>query len=89
MNRIAEAWRSSPHVRAFARAVVVAASTYLLGAIQQDTPLSLEALGFAVASAGLTWLVGFLTPAEPFIGPSYSQPRVEVPVPPADPEPAK
>lgn len=89
MKTIASAWRSSPHVRAFARSVVVAASTYLLGAIQQGDAVSLSALGFAVASAALTWIVGFLTPVEPFIGPDFAKPKVQVPSPPADQEPAK
>jgi hypothetical protein len=81
---IANTWRSSPHLRFIVRTVVVAAATYVIGAFQQGQALDLSALGVAVCTAGLTALVGLLTPVEPFVGPSFAKPEnVEVPSPPA------
>lgn len=87
--KIGSAWLKSPAFRFVVRTVVVAAATYLIAAFQQGEAVDLTALGVAAATAGLTALVGLLTPVEPFVGPSFAKPdNVEVPKPPAKPRPA-
>lgn len=84
MSSIAKLWRESPHIRFIVRSVVVAAASYLIAALNSGEALDLGALGLAAATAGLTALVGFLTPVEPFVGPDFAKAdRVEVPKPPA------
>lgn len=80
---IGTAWLKSPAFRFLVRTVVVATATYIMTAFQQGEAIDLTALGVAAATAGLTALVGLLTPVEPFVGPSFAKPeRVEVPPPP-------
>ena len=89
MKALAAQWRSSPMVRALARAVVFAAATYVYTALKAGEAIDLASLGTAAAVGATGFLVGFLSPVEPFIGPKYSKPDgIEVPSPPADPEPA-
>ena len=86
MKSLLNSWRGSPALRFFVRTIVVAAATYVVTALQQGEAIDLTALGVAAATAGLTALVGLLTPVEPFVGPSFAKPeKVEVPVPPAKP----
>lgn len=88
--KIGTAWLKSPAFRMIVRTVVVAAATYLVTALQQGEAIDLTALGVAACTAGLTALVGLLTPVEPFVGPGFAKPdNVEVPKPPADVKPAK
>jgi hypothetical protein len=58
---------------------------YTVAAIRADDPISFTALWQAGALAGGTALIGFFTPVEPFVG--VNKTKVEVPMPPAVPEP--
>lgn len=70
-------------VRFLARVVSVAVASYLVTALAAGEAISLAALGAAGAIAGLDAFVKYLTPLEPFVGPSFAKPeRVEVPPPP-------
>lgn len=87
--KIGTAWLKSPAFRFVVRSAVVAAATYVVTAFQQGQAVDLTALGVAACTAGLTALVGLLTPVEPFVGPSFAKPdNVEVPAPPAEVKPA-
>ena len=84
--KIGTAWLKSPAFRMLVRTVVVAASTYVVTALQQGSAIDLTALAVAACTAGLTATIGLLTPVEPFVGPSFAKPdNVEVPAPPAKP----
>lgn len=88
MKSLAQSWQKYPQIRFLARTVVVAGATYLIAAFGQGNALDWNALGYACATAGLTALVGLLTPVEPFVGPDFAKAnKVEVPKPPAKTKP--
>lgn len=84
LRSIADYWRRSASFRFLARTASVAVVSYVVTATKQDDPIDLAALVAAVVISGGDALVKYLTPLEPFVGPSFAKPEgVEVPPPPA------
>lgn len=78
--------KDSPVARFWARQLVVAAVSYLAAALAQGQIADWSAFGWGLGAALCSTLLGLLGPQEPFVGRKYP---ATVPVPPADPEPAK
>lgn len=89
LRGLADLWRRSPAVRAIARAAASGAAGYVADSFRTGHVFSLTALGVAAGTAAGYAVLGILTPLEPYVGPAAAKARVEVPVPPADPEPAR
>lgn len=79
-----EWWKTSPALRFFVRTVVVAVAGYAVTAFQQGITDWRSFLG-GLAAAGITAVVGLVTPVEPFVGVNKTD-GVQVPTPPAVPE---
>lgn len=86
MRAIVAAFRKSPAVRMVARSIAVAIAGYVADSLKGGVVFSWSALAIAAGTAAGYAILGIFTPVEPLVG---NKTRVDVPVPPAQPERAR
>jgi hypothetical protein len=77
-------WKTSPKLRFAARTVGVAAAGYIVQSYRGGFT-DWKSFASGLATAAITALLGLITPLEPFVG--VNKAKIEVPSPPAVPEP--
>lgn len=85
MKRVKQLWRKSPKARFYGRTAAVAFAGYVVQTVRAGEVFTWSGLVTGGGTAVITAILGLTTPIEPFVG--FNKTRVDVPVPPAVPEP--